>query len=71
MGLSYREIWALIHGPMIGGPLLRWSIVLIVIWVLLPWYGEETPESPRSLLLADPSTRQWHELPTSGRHTSR
>jgi hypothetical protein len=102
MDLSYREIWALIHGLLIGGPLLlgfagalvalaglradyltadgihdrvkqlqigscvmagmAWSIVLIGTWVLLPWYGEETPESPRSRLLADPSTRQWHEF---------
>ena len=102
MDLTYREIWALIHGLLIGGPLLlafgsalvalaglradhltpdgiharvkqlrigtcvmaamAWAIVLIGIWVLLPWYSEDTPDSPRSLLLANPSTRQWHEF---------
>jgi hypothetical protein len=102
MDLTYREIWALIHGLMIGGPFLlafagalvalaglradyltadgihdrvkqlrigtcvmaamAWTIVLIGVWVLLPWYSEDTPDSPRSRLLADPSTRQWHEL---------
>jgi hypothetical protein len=100
MHLTYREIWALVHGMLIGGPLLlafagglvalaglragsltangignrvkqlrigtcvvavmAWTIVLIGIWVLVPWYREDTPDSPRSVLLSDPSTRQWH-----------
>jgi hypothetical protein len=102
MELSTREIWALVHGLVIGGPLLLafaavlvsvhglrsdlltaegvrervlqlrlgagvmavmlWTIVLIGIWVLLPWYGEDSPDSPRSILVADPGTRQWHEF---------
>jgi hypothetical protein len=102
MRLTDREIWAIVHGLVIGGPLLlafsgslalllglraehltpegirgrvtqlrlgttamagmAWAIVLIGTWVLLPWYGEATPDSPRSILLADPSTRQWHEF---------
>jgi hypothetical protein len=102
MHLTTREIWALVHGLLIGGPfllaftgglvalaglrseyltvegirnrvaqlrvgasvmaVLAWAIVLIGIWVLLPWYGEARPDSPRSLLLADPDTRQWHEF---------
>ena len=102
MDLTYREIWALIHGLLIGGPLLlafagalvalaglhsdyvtaegihnrvkqlrigtcamaamAWTIVLIGTWVLLPWYSEDTPDSPRSLLRADPGTRQWHDF---------
>jgi hypothetical protein len=41
---------------------MAWTIVLIGLWVLLPWYAEDAPESPRSLLLADPGTRQWHEF---------
>lgn len=41
---------------------MAWTIVLIGIWVLLPWYGEDTPDSPRSRLIADPDTRQWHEF---------
>jgi hypothetical protein len=42
--------------------LSAWTIVLIGTWVLLPWYREDAPDSPRSILLADPSTRQWHEF---------
>jgi hypothetical protein len=100
--LTNREIWALVHGMVIGGPFLlgfsatlavlagfrsdqltaeavrtrllqlrvgatalalsAWAIVLIGTWVLLPWYREDTPDSPRSVLLADASTRQWHEF---------
>jgi hypothetical protein len=30
--------------------------------VLLPWYRQDTRDSPRSILLSDPSTRQWHEF---------
>lgn len=102
MELTYREIWALVHGLLIGGPFLlafgggvvalaglrgdhltakgiqdrvrqlrigayvlagmAWTIVLIGVWVLLPWYGEDSPDSPRSVLLSDASTRQWHEF---------
>jgi hypothetical protein len=102
MQLTNREIWALAHGMLIGGPfllaftgvlvalnglraeyltaegisdrlaqlrvgsgvmaLMAWAIVLIGIWVLLPWYREDTPTSTRSVLLSDPSTKQWHEF---------
>jgi hypothetical protein len=41
---------------------MAWTIVLIGTWVLVPWYSEDTPNSPRSRLLADPSTRQWHDF---------
>jgi hypothetical protein len=102
MHLSNREIWALVHGLLIGGPFLlaftgglvalaglrsdhltaegirdrvtqlrigvcvmavmAWAIVFIGVWVLLPWYQEDTPDSPRSILVSDPGTRQWHEF---------
>ena len=102
MDLTTREIWALVHGLVIGGPLLlafaavlvslyglrselltaegvrdrvaqlrlgagvmavmSWTIVAIGTWVLLPWYREDSPESPQSILVADPGTRQWHEF---------
>jgi hypothetical protein len=102
MDLTNREILALVHGLLIGGPFLlafagalvavaglradyltaqgihdhvkhlrigvcvmagmAWVIVLIGLWILLPWYAEDTPDSPRSRLLADPGTKQWHEF---------
>ena len=102
MDLTTRDIWALVHGLVIGGPfllaftavlsslhglrselltaegvrervaqlrlaggvmaLMSWTIVAIGTWVLLPWYREDSPESPRSVLLSDPGTRQWHEF---------
>src|SRR5918994_670447 len=102
MHLTDREIWALVHGMLLGGPFLLafagglvallglraehltaegirdrvfqlrigtsamaamgWAIVLVGTWVLLPWYREDTPDSPRSILLSDPDTRQWHEF---------
>jgi hypothetical protein len=102
MQLTNREIWALAHGLVIGGPFLlaftgalvaltglrsdymtaegvrnqvarlrigaclmavmSWAIVLIGTWVLLPWYREDVRDSPQSILLSDPDTRQWHEF---------
>jgi hypothetical protein len=102
MELTTHEIWALVHGLVIGGPLLLafaavlvsihglrselltaegvrervlqlrlgagvmammlWTIVLIGTWVLLPWYREDSADSPRSILVSDPGTRQWHEF---------
>ena len=102
MDLSTREMWALVHGLVIGGPfllafaavlvslhglrselltpegvrervaqlrlaggamaLMSWTIVAIGTWVLLPWYREDSPDSPRSILVSDPDTRQWHEF---------
>lgn len=41
---------------------LAWATVLTGTWVLLPWYREAGPDSPRSLLLSDPDTRLWHEF---------
>jgi hypothetical protein len=100
--LSNREIWALVHGLLIGGPfllafsgglvalhglraecvtpegirervrqlrigatamaVLAWATVLTGTWVLLPWYREDRPDSPQSVLLSDPDTRLWHEF---------
>ena len=41
---------------------LAWATVLTGTWVLLPWYREESQDSPRSVLLSDPDTRLWHEF---------
>jgi uncharacterized membrane protein len=34
--------------------------VLTGTWIVYPWYREATPESPRSILLADPDRAEWH-----------
>jgi hypothetical protein len=40
--------------------LMAWLTVLTGTWVILPWYRASTPDSPKSLLLADPDTARWH-----------
>jgi hypothetical protein len=39
-----------------------WGTVLTGTWVVYPWYRESTPDSPKSILLADSSTKDWHEF---------
>lgn len=39
---------------------LSWLTVITGTWVVYPWYRERGPDSPRSTLLADPSTEAWH-----------
>jgi hypothetical protein len=39
---------------------VAWATVITGTWVVYPWYREKIPTSPRSLLLADPSTEAWH-----------
>jgi hypothetical protein len=39
-----------------------WGTVLTGTWIVYPWYREDIPDSPRSLLLADPATEDWHHF---------
>lgn len=39
-----------------------WVTVLTGTWIVYPWYRDPAPDSPKSLLLADPNTAQWHEF---------
>jgi hypothetical protein len=39
---------------------VAWLTVITGTWVVYPWYRAGTPDSPRSQLLADPATEQWH-----------
>jgi len=39
-----------------------WGTVLTGTWIVYPWYREKGPTSPRSLLLADPATEEWHHF---------
>ncbi len=37
-----------------------WLTVITGTWVVYPWYRDPAPDSPRSLLLADPNRADWH-----------
>jgi hypothetical protein len=41
---------------------LTWLTVVTGTWIVYPWYREDTPDSPRSQLLANPDTSDWHEF---------
>jgi hypothetical protein len=41
---------------------LAWLTVISGTWIVYPWYREDIPESPRSELLANPDTNDWHEF---------
>ncbi|HEX5993922.1 MAG TPA: hypothetical protein VFY84_02140 [Jiangellales bacterium] len=39
-----------------------WATVITGTWVVYPWYRDPSPDSPRSRLLANPDTADWHEF---------
>ena len=39
---------------------VAWATVVSGTWIVYPWYREDVPDSPRSLLLANPDTEDWH-----------
>jgi len=39
-----------------------WGTVITGSWIVYPWYREDLPSSPRSTLLADTSTADWHDF---------
>jgi hypothetical protein len=39
-----------------------WGTVITGTWIVYPWYREAIPSSPRSTLLADPNTVEWHHF---------
>jgi hypothetical protein len=41
---------------------LTWLTVIVGTWIVYPWYREKTPDSPKSKLLSDPDTKDWHEF---------
>jgi hypothetical protein len=41
---------------------VAWLTVITGTWIVYPWYRESTPDSPRSQLLANPDTADWHEF---------
>jgi hypothetical protein len=40
--------------------LAAWGTVITGTWIVYPWYRDPATTSPRSTLLADPATAQWH-----------
>ncbi len=42
--------------------LAAWGTVITGTWVVYPWYRDPAPDSPKSTLLADPGTKDWHEF---------
>ena len=39
-----------------------WGTVITGTWIVYPWYRDPSPDSPRSTLLADPATADWHRF---------
>ncbi len=39
-----------------------WLTVITGTWIVYPWYREATPNSPRSQLLGNPDTADWHKF---------
>ena len=46
----------------VGMAVAAWGTVLTGTWIVYPWYRERTPNSPRSILLADPQLQDWHRF---------
>jgi hypothetical protein len=42
--------------------IVAWATVITGTWVVYPWYREDVPTSPRSTLLANPDTDEWHKF---------
>ncbi len=41
---------------------VAWLTVITGTWIVYPWYREKSPTSPKSLLLANPGTKDWHNF---------
>ncbi len=39
-----------------------WGTVITGTWVVYPWYRAKGPDSAKSILLANPATKGWHEF---------
>jgi len=39
-----------------------WGTVITGTWIVYPWYRDPGPESPRSVLLANPDLADWHHF---------
>ncbi len=41
---------------------IAWITVLSGTYIVYPWYRASAPDSPRSLILANPATKLWHNF---------
>jgi hypothetical protein len=39
-----------------------WGTVLTGTWVVYPWYRDKAKGSPKSILLGNPATKDWHDF---------
>jgi hypothetical protein len=45
-----------------GMALAAWATVVTGTWIVYPWYRDKAPTSPKSQLVADPATANWHNF---------
>jgi hypothetical protein len=39
-----------------------WGTVITGTWIVYPWYRDPSPQSAKSILVADPNLKDWHEF---------
>ena len=42
--------------------IVAWLTVIVGTWVVYPWYRDTAPTSPKSTLIANPATADWHNF---------
>ena len=57
-----RERMIRLQAGVTGMALVAWVTVVTGTYIVYPWYREATPDSPRSLLIADPDKADWHKF---------
>lgn len=45
----------------VGMATIAWVTVITGTWIVYPWYREDVPTSPRSVLLESSGTEDWHK----------
>lgn len=61
-GLLWARDGRALSPVLVGAALFAWAAVLSGTWSIYPAYRAGAPDSPKSRLMADPSTRGWHEF---------
>jgi hypothetical protein len=45
-----------------GMAIIAWLTVIVGTWIVYPWYRDPAASSPRSTLVANPNTADWHNF---------